>query len=187
MSTSEMPPSAPKHASSERAASEAPLASAPAPPGGTQAAASEAPSRTPRPGSVGSRTVGRGDASGWTGWITFAAIMAITMGVYEAIVGLVALFNDEYYLVGPNGLVVSVDYTVWGWVHLAVGLLAIAGGLGLLQGRTWGRVMVIGLAGLSALLNLGFLSAYPIWCTILIAFDVIVIYALTVHWDDAAA
>jgi hypothetical protein len=113
--------------------------------------------------------------------------MAITMGVYEAIVGLVALFNDEYYLVGPNGLVVSVDYTVWGWVHLAVGLLAIAGGLGLLQGRTWGRVMVIGLAGLSALLNLGFLSAYPIWCTILIAFDVIVIYALTVHWDDAAA
>jgi hypothetical protein len=43
---------------------------------------------------------------------------------------------------------------------------------------------VIGLAGLSAIVNLGFLSAYPVWSTIVIAFDVIVIFALTVHWKD---
>jgi hypothetical protein len=39
----------------------------------------------------------------------------------------------------------------------------------------------------SALVNLGFLSAYPIWATLIIAFDVIVIYALTVHWKDVTA
>jgi hypothetical protein len=110
--------------------------------------------------------------------------MAITLGAFEAIEGLVAIFKDQYYLVPSTGLVVSVDYTVWGWVHLILGLAAIAAGIALLQGRTWGRVLVIGLAGLSALVNLGFLSAYPIWSTIVIAFDVIVIYALTVHWKD---
>jgi hypothetical protein len=129
----------------------------------------------------------RRNASGWVGWVVFAAVIAITMGAYEAIIGLVAIFKDKYFLVPSSGLVVSVDYTVWGWVHLLLGIAAVAAGIGLLQGRGWGRVVVIGLAALSALVNLGFLSAYPIWSTIVIAFDVIVIYALTVHWKDVRA
>lgn len=129
----------------------------------------------------------RRNASGWVGWVVFAAVVAITMGIYEAIIGLVAIFKDDYYLVGSSGLVVSVDYTVWGWVHLVLGLAALAGGIGLMQGRGWGRAAVIGLAGLSALVNLGFLSAYPLWSTVVIAFDIVIIYALTVHWHDVKA
>jgi hypothetical protein len=123
-------------------------------------------------------------SSAWVGWVVFAAVIAITMGAFEAVEGLVAIFKDEYYLVGSSGLVVSVDYTVWGWVHLVIGVLSVAAGIGLLQGRTWARIVVIGLAGLSALVNLGFLSAYPIWSTIVIALDVVIIFALTVHWKD---
>jgi hypothetical protein len=126
----------------------------------------------------------RRTSSAWVGWVVFAAVIAITMGAFEAIEGLVAIFKDEYYLVGSNGLVVSVDYTVWGWVHLVIGVLSVAAGIGLLQGRNWGRIVMIVLAGLSALVNLGFLSAYPVWSTIVIALDVIIIYALTVHWKD---
>lgn len=126
----------------------------------------------------------RRTSSAWVGWVVFAAVIAITMGAFEAIEGLVAIFKDEYYLVGSNGLVVSVDYTVWGWVHLVIGVAAVAAGIGLLQGRNWGRIVVIVLAGLSAIVNLGFLSAYPVWSTIVIALDVIIIYALTVHWKD---
>jgi hypothetical protein len=126
----------------------------------------------------------RRTSSAWLGWVVFAAVIAITMGVFEAIEGLVAIFKDQYYLVGSSGLVVSVDYTVWGWVHLVIGVAAVAAGVGLLQGRNWGRIVVIVLAGLSAIVNLGFLSAYPAWSTIVIALDVIVIYALTVHWKD---
>jgi hypothetical protein len=140
--------------------------------------------------SVDSRPAGSfGRASGgaWAGWRVFAAVVAITMGVYEAIEGLVAIFNDEYYLVGSNGLVISVDYTVWGWVHLVLGLIAVAAGIGLLQRRGWARVAVVILACLSAVVNFGFLSAYPWWSTLVIAFDVIVIYALTVHWHEAKA
>lgn len=139
------------------------------------------------PDATRSSSLARRNASGWVGWVVFAAVIAITMGAYEAIMGLVAIFKDNYYLVGSNGLVVSVDYTVWGWVHLVLGLAALAGGIGLLQGRSWGRIAVIGLAGLSAIVNLGFLAAYPLWSVIVIAFDIIVIYALTVHWHDVTA
>jgi len=135
----------------------------------------------PRPTSPTTR---RTESSGWTGWIVFAAIMLITVGAYQAIMGLVALFKEEYYLVGSGGLVVSVDYTVWGWVHLILGLVAVAAGFGLMQGRTWARVLAIGLAVLSALVNLAFLSAYPVWSVLIIAFDVIVLYALTVRWAE---
>ena len=38
---------------------------------------------------------------------------------------------------------------------------------------------------LSAILNLGFMSAYPIWSAIMIALDVLVIYAVTVHGREA--
>ena len=127
----------------------------------------------------------RRTSSAWVGWVVFAAVIAITMGAFEAIEGLVAIFKDQYYVVPSSGLVVSVDYTVWGWVHLVIGVAAVGAGVGLLQGRTWGRIVVIGLAGLSALVNLGFLSAYPVWSVIVIALDVIVIFALTVHWKDA--
>ena len=108
----------------------------------------------------------RKTSSGWVGWVVFAAVIVITMGAFEAIEGLVAIFKDQYYLVPSTGLVVSVDYTVWGWVHLLLGLAAVAAGIALLQGRGWGRTLVIGLACLSAIVNLGFLSANPVWSTI---------------------
>ncbi len=120
-------------------------------------------------------------ATGWTGWVAFAGIIMIVMGAFHAIAGLVALFKDSYYVVRPSGLVVNVDYTAWGWVHLILGLVALAAGFGVLSGRTWARVVAIILAVVSALVNFSFLGAYPIWMTILITLDVIVIYALAAH------
>jgi hypothetical protein len=36
----------------------------------------------------------------------------------QAIVSLVALFDDGCHAVRPDGLVANVDYTAWAWVHL---------------------------------------------------------------------
>ena len=56
----------------------------------------------------------RPEVTGWVGWVAFAGIMLIMLGIFQAIEGFVAIFDDGYYLVRPNGLVVNVDYTVWG-------------------------------------------------------------------------
>lgn len=123
----------------------------------------------------------------WAGWIMFAGVMMIMLGVIEAIAGLVALFNDEYYLVTRNDLVVSVDYTTWGWVHLLLGIVVAAAGLGVMVGQMWARVVGILVASLSVIVNIAFLAAYPVWSAIVIAIDVLVIYALTVHGKETRA
>jgi hypothetical protein len=81
----------------------------------------------------------------------------------------------------PSGLVLAVDYTTWGWVHLVLGVLAVATGPGLLYGRTIARVAAVVLAVLSAIVNLAFVAAYPVWSILVIALDVVVIYAIVVH------
>jgi hypothetical protein len=122
--------------------------------------------------------------SGWVGWIVFAGIMMVMLGTFHAIDGLVALFKDDYYLVADNGLAIQVDYTVWGWVHLIAGIIVVAAGVALFAGKTWARVVAIIVALISAILNITFLAAYPIWSTIMIAVDILVIWALTVHGGE---
>jgi len=121
----------------------------------------------------------------WAGWVLFAGVMMIIIGCFNAIAGIVALVNDDYYLVSSSGLLISVDYTAWGWTLLAYGAVMALAGAGVLAGQTWARVVAVIMVGLNALLNLAFLAAYPIWTTIVIALDVIVIYALVVHGKEA--
>jgi hypothetical protein len=124
------------------------------------------------------------EPSGWTGWVIFGGVMMIMVGAFQVIEGLVALFDEGFYLVSRNGLIVNVDYNTWGWVHLVIGLVAVLAGVGLLAGNMVARVVGVAIAFLSALVNLAFLSAYPVWSTIMITLDVIVIYAITVHGGE---
>ena len=122
--------------------------------------------------------------TGWAGYIVFAAAIMLMLGAFHAIAGLVALFRDEYYVVGSNGLVLNVDYTTWGWIHLLGGIIMGAAGLGLLVGQMWARVVAILVAMVSAIANIVFLAASPIWSTIMIALSVLVIWAVTVHGSE---
>jgi hypothetical protein len=129
---------------------------------------------------------GRVVRTGWVGWVYFAAIMMMMVGLFQVIAGAVAIFDDTFYLVSDSGLVVSVDYTVWGFVHLLLGLVAIGAGLAVTAGRTWGRTVGIIFAVVSAVANMAFINAYPVWSLVIIALDVIIIYALAVHGREAA-
>jgi hypothetical protein len=106
--------------------------------------------------------------TGWVGWLLFAGIMLILVGAFQLIDGLIALFNDELYFVRPNGLVINVDYTAWGWTHLLLGILLIAAGYAVFSGKVWGA----------------FIPAYPVWSLLIITVDVLVIYALIAHGGE---
>ena len=66
----------------------------------------------------------------------------------------------------------------WGWIHLVLGLIAVATGIGLLVGQTWAELVGIVIASLSAINSFAFLPYYPFWAMAIIAFDVFVIWAL---------
>jgi hypothetical protein len=120
----------------------------------------------------------------WAGWIRFAGVMMIMIGFFNVIDGLVALFKNNFYVVGPNGLLV-LNLTGWGWVHLIVGVLAVLAGLALFTNAAWARVVAVILAAFNAIAQLAFLNAFPVWATIVIALDVVVIWALVVHGKEA--
>jgi hypothetical protein len=121
----------------------------------------------------------------WLGWVGFAGIMMVMVGIFQVIEGLAALFRHHYFLVTNNGLLVSANYTTWGWVHTILGIIIISAGFGVMSGRVLARMIGILLALASATVNLAFLSAYPVWSTIVITLDVVVIYALAVHGGEA--
>ena len=124
--------------------------------------------------------------TGWVGWLAFAAVMMVILAVLHAIDGLTALFKDEYFVVGKSGLVLEVDYTAWGWAHLAIAALLGFAGASLASGHMLGRVLGVIVATLSAIANVAFLAAYPVWSVVMIAVDIIVIYAIVVHGREFA-
>jgi hypothetical protein len=133
------------------------------------------------------RSSGRAqEASGWAvGLILFAAIMMIMSGTFQAFAGLVALFENEFYVATRNYLF-QFDATSWGWIHLLVGIVVALAGFAVMAGRTWGRVVGITLAVLSALANFAFIPYYPFWAMTIIALDIFVIWALAAHGRDVA-
>lgn len=129
--------------------------------------------------SVAEPTEGR--VTEWVGMVLFAGILLATVGFFNLIEGVIALFRDEFYLVRPNGLVVSFDYTIWGVLLLASAVLLMGTGWGVVAGKTWARVVAIIVVLANTLLNMVFLPAYPLWATMVIALDVFVVYVLVVH------
>ena len=124
--------------------------------------------------------------AGWVvGMAIFATTMMVVIGFFHVVQGLAALFQNEIYVVGAQ-YVFSFDLTAWGWTHLIVGILLVVAGLGVLSGNVLARTVAVILAGASLIVNFLFIPAYPVWALTIIALDVFVILALTVHGRDLA-
>lgn len=122
--------------------------------------------------------------SAWSGWVTFAGITLALIGVVHLTAGLVALLDSENYRVTSSGLVLQIDYTTWGWIHLGLGVAVLLTGVGVLNRRSWARIAGIAFCGLSILVNLGFAAASPGWAVTVIALDVLFIYGIAVHGEE---
>ena len=75
------------------------------------------------------------EVSGWVGWVAFAGVLSMVLGTFQAVAGIVALFKNEVYVLGPENLWLF-DYTTWGWVHLLWGIFLVLAGGAILSGKT---------------------------------------------------
>ena len=117
----------------------------------------------------------------WAGWTAFGAIMIIISGAINGIQGLVAVLADSVYLTSGKGSALILDTTQWGWVHLILGLVLIGVGLGLIRGVMWARVLAVIVLMVNMITQMMMMPAYPFWSLIVIGFDAIVLWAITVH------
>jgi hypothetical protein len=135
--------------------------------------------RTARVMAMSERTPTGPPVSGWAiGGIVFAATVLTIIGVFQIIAGLVAIFDDNFYVVAEN-YTFDLDTSAWGWMHLILGILLVITGWGLFSRSAWAGVTAIILASLSAILNFFFIPYYPFWSILVIALDIWVIWALT--------
>lgn len=107
-----------------------------------------------------------------------AAVILVTVGVIQLFQGIAALADDEVFVVGIE-YVYKFDLTTWGWIHLVLGVIVILVGVALFTGATWARVSAIVIAALSILANFMWLPYYPWWSILIIALDIVVIWAVS--------
>ena len=117
------------------------------------------------------------------GWAGFAGVMLIIIGIFDIIQGLVALINDEFYVI-TREWVFEFDITAWGWIHLIIGVILIASGIGIFSGNVAGRTVGVIVAGFAAIANFASLPYFPVWSIIMISISIAVIWALTAHGRD---
>jgi hypothetical protein len=118
------------------------------------------------------------------GVVTFAAVTLVTVSIFQILQAIAAIAEDEVFVTGIN-YAYAIDVSTWGWIHLTLGLIALAVGFGLLAEQTWARVAGIVVAVLVALANFAWLPYYPLWSMLVIAFSVLVIWALTTQMKEA--
>ena len=120
------------------------------------------------------------------GWIGFAGIVLLVVGALDVLQGFVAIIQDEYVVATDKGLAI-VDVTGWGWITLLWGVLLIFAGLGLLGGASWARWLAIVGVALNAIQQIMFMAnypqAYPLWNILIVALNVVVLFALTARWQ----
>ncbi|GAQ62748.1 DUF7144 family membrane protein [Streptomyces scabiei] len=117
------------------------------------------------------------------GLTVFAAIMLMIAGVLGVCRGIMAIAEDEVF-VSTRNYVFEFDLTGWGWVHLALGAVAVLVSLGLFQASLWARVAGVAIAGLIIIANFLSLPYYPVWSIVMIAFSAFIIWALCVVKRD---
>ena len=122
-------------------------------------------------------------SSMWSGMRAFAAVLLLMLGVFNFFDGLAAIAANDVFITTKNNLLMF-DLTGWGWVHLILGVAQVVTGASLLAGQAWARYVGIGLVWLNAIAQMLFLPAYPFWSLLIIGLDIVVIWALVMHYDE---
>lgn len=122
--------------------------------------------------------------TGWTGWAQFGGVILFVSGIFSVIQALIALIGTNAYYTVVDGDLFIFDTTGWGWWNLLIGVFLILTAIALLAGATWARVVAVILAVISSIIQMMLIPVQPWWSFIVIAIDVLVIYALVAHGDE---
>ena len=122
-----------------------------------------------------------------SGWVTFAGVMAVIAGGYNALSGIAALADDDTVAAQANEVLYGIDLTAWGWFWLIVGVVQIITGVLIFQRNTWGLWLGVGFAGLSAMLTVVVMFVFPLWAIAVLTIDFLVLFGLLTQSDEFLA
>jgi hypothetical protein len=112
----------------------------------------------------------------------FAGVLLVVAAGFDMLEGAAAIANDDLY--AGTEYLYKLDMTVWGTVHLTIGLLSLVVAIGILRRADWAQIAGMIIAGLAMLTNFAALPLYPFWSIVVIAFYGLVIWALLAQLGD---
>lgn len=117
-----------------------------------------------------------------SGWVTFAGVMLLIVGVLNVIYGIAAI-GDSSFFVNDTRYILS-NLNTWGWVTLILGVIQILAAFSLWGGGLYGRIVGIGAASLSAIASLLSIPAYPLWSLAIFALNIVIIHQIATRGTE---
>ena len=139
---------------------------------------------TPTPTTARNRAVEARNPDAGGGWLTFAGILLMIVGIMNFIGGIAAI-DDANFFVG-NAKFQFGDLNTWGWVILILGAVQVLTALGLFARNGLARGVGVVFASLAAMASLFMIPAYPLWALALFTMDILIIYGLVAYGSDDA-
>ncbi len=120
-----------------------------------------------------------------SGWVTFAGVMILLVGVMNVIYGIAAISNSTFYV--ADAKYILSDLNTYGWVVLVIGIVEILVSLGVFARVQFARWTGVAIASLNLIAQLLWIPSYPLAGLVFISLAVLVIYGLVVHGHKPAA
>lgn len=118
------------------------------------------------------------------GWISFAGILMVVAGGFKMLQGLGWIINSKHTFPEGSDAILGQNAKSWGWFMLLLGAVLLLSGLAVYTGNVLARTVGVLAAILSALAAFASMTFYPFWALVVIAMEIAIIWALTVHGRD---
>jgi hypothetical protein len=116
------------------------------------------------------------------GWVLFAGIMLLIVGVLNVVWGIAAIGDSKFFVANTEFILSGLN--TWGWIVLILGAVQIAAAFSVWAGGKFGMWFGIAAASCNAIAALLSIPAYPFWSLAIFAVDVLVIYGLAAYGGD---
>jgi len=113
------------------------------------------------------------------GWVVFAGIMLMIVGVVNVIGGIAAIDDANFYT--ANAQFVFADLNTYGWAITILGSVQVLVALGIWARNGFSRWMGVLFASLNAFVQLLMMPAFPLWSLALFTVDLLIIYGLITY------
>jgi hypothetical protein len=136
--------------------------------------------QTGMPGTASTRY----EESSGGGTMAYASVLLAILGFFNLFDGIAAIAKSSVFVAGAR--YVFGDLRAWGWTVLIIGSLQLIAAAGVLTRNQVARWFGVAVVGLNALAQMAFIPSYPFWSLLIIAVDVVGLYALCAYGGHRA-
>ena len=127
--------------------------------------------QTTRPGTSAEYARGRGG-----GLLIYASVLLGVLGLFNLLDGIAAIAQSSFFVAGTRYVI--GDLRAWGIVVVVLGALQLIAAFGVIAGNQLARWFGVAVLGINAVAQMFFIPSYPLWSLMILAVDVVGLYAL---------